>query len=70
LQNDLPVLEMHQASKPATVTGQQSLEARPHFKQSAITFQRVAAFCCTCDAYGSLKSPVCSCVSIALSASS
>jgi hypothetical protein len=38
--------------------------------QLAVTLRRVAAFCFTCDVYGSLKSPVCSCVSITLPASS
>src|SRR6267142_6705999 len=34
--------------------------------QIAVTLHRVAAFCFMCDAYGSLKSPMCSCASTTL----
>ena len=37
-----------------------------HIWQSAVTLHRVAAFCFTCNAYGSWNSPACSCVSIAI----
>jgi len=52
---------------------QQSVKLRPlqqsrSNSQSAVTFQRVAAFCFT--GYGSFNSPACSCVSITLPASS